>query len=386
VNREALGALFKEHPEYFVNNATADNYYNAFYANKRDFRQIVDAAYGMANTRIGKVQLQGGMRWERTETTSKEFNPRTAAEVVAAGFPVSTARRATTIPGIDYQYGSRPRVDRDGVYDNFFPSASVRYAVRPNLHAQFGYSHAISRPPINSLAGVWSVNDVALTVNAPNPDLKPETSNNYVGRVAYYFEPAGSLSLLVQQNEIKNLTVQRSFSFDEFGADDPAYQDYTFISSDNGPGIFRFRSAELSYNQQLSFLPGLLRGTSLNLGYTRSYARQPAGFFRPGIVPHKVSAVLGWRYSRVSFRLGSIWQDDFPYTTQFGRYLRHNWKFDLSGAFQATKRVSVFFQGRNIFNDPQLIFEGDPNRNVPAALYRFGNYGTSWVFGLKGNF
>jgi TonB-dependent receptor len=382
VNREALGALFKEHPEYFVNNATADNYYNALYANKRDFKQVVTAAYGMADTRIGKLALRGGVRWERTETTSKEWNPRSAAEVIAAGFPVSTARRATTIPGIDYQYGSRPRVDRDGVYDNFFPSASVRYLIRPDLHAQFGYSHAISRPPINSLAGVWSVNDVALTVNAPNANLRPEISDNYVGRIAYYFEPVGSFALLLQQNEIKDIAVMSNFTSAEFGNDDPALADYTFISTDNGKDLYRYRSAELSYNQQLSFLPGLLSGTNINLGYTRSYAN----LWRAGVIPHKVSAVLGWRYKRVSFRLGSIWQDDHPYTTQFGRYQRHNWKFDLSGGFQITSRLNVFFQGRNIFNQPQLIFEGDPTRNVPASLYRFGNYGTSWVFGLKGNF
>jgi TonB-dependent receptor len=383
VNREALGALFTTHPEYFVNNATVDNYYTAIYANKRDFRQIVSAAYGMANTRIGKLQLQGGLRWERTQTDSKEFNPKTAAQVVAAGFPISaTTRRATTVPGIDYQYGSNPRTTRTGIYDEFFPSASVRYLIRPNLHAQFGYSHAISRAPVNSLAGVWSIDDVNLVVTAPNTALRPEISNNYVARVAYYFEPVGSVSLLVQQNEISDLAVTRRFTADEFGSEDPDFAGYTFVSMDNGTALYRYRSMELSYNSQLSFLPGPFKGTSLNLGYTRSYANQ----WRPGVLPHKVSAVLAWRYGRVNLRLGSIWQDDHPYTTVFGRYLKHNAKFDLSGGFQLTRRTSLFFQGRNILNQPQLIFEGDPTRNVAASLYRFGNYGTSWVFGLKGNF
>jgi iron complex outermembrane recepter protein len=383
VNREALGALFNAHPEYFVNNATAENYYTAFYANKRDFTQDVSALYGMANTRVSAWQFQGGLRWERTQSSSKEFTPRTAAQTLAAGFPVSaTTHRATTIPGMDYQFGSLPRTTRDGVYDNFFPSFSARYIVRPNLHAQFGYSHAISRPPINSLAGVWSVDDINLLVTAPNPDLRPEISNNYVARLAYYFEPVGSVSLLVQQNEIKDLAVTHRFTPAEFGNDDPAYAGYTFISTDNGDQLYRYRSAELSYNQQLAFLPGPFRNTSLNLGYTRSYANQ----WRPGVVPNKVSAVLGWRYARLNLRLGAIWLDDAPWTTQFGRYQRHNLKLDFSGGWQLTKRTSLFFQGRNILNDPQLLFEGDPTRNVPASLYRYGNYGTSWVFGLKGNF
>lgn len=190
VNRMALGELFKAHPEYFVNTATADNYYNAYDANKRDFNQTVSAAYGMANSRMGNWQFQGGLRWERTATDAREFNPLPAAQVLAAGFPINTGtRRATTIPGLDFQYGSRPRVIRSGVYDEFFPSISARYAIRPNVSAQFGYSYAISRPPIDALAGVWSVNDTAMLVTAPNPDLKPELSNNYVARLAWYFEP-----------------------------------------------------------------------------------------------------------------------------------------------------------------------------------------------------
>jgi TonB-dependent receptor len=345
VNREGLGDLFRTHPEYFVNTATAENYYTSYYANKRDFNQTVSAAYGMANTRIGKWQFQGGLRWERTATDAKEFQPLPAAQVLAAGFPINaTTRRATTIPGLDYQYGSRPRVIRSGEYDEFFPSVSARYAIRPNLSAQFGYSFAISRPPIDALAGVWSVNDTAMLVTAPNPDLKPELSHNYVGRLAWYFEPVGSFTLLVQQNEISNIRLTRRYTADEFGyGDDPAYEGYEFQSQDNGDRLYRFRNFELGYNQQLSFLPGPFRSTSVNLSYTRSYANQ----WRAGVVPNKITGGLGWNYGRVNLRLGGIWQDDTPYTTLFGRYQRHNIKFDLSGGFRLSGRTNLFFQGRN---------------------------------------
>jgi iron complex outermembrane recepter protein len=384
VNRTVLGALFREHPEYFVNNATAENYYTAYYANKRDFKQTISAAYGMANTRLGPVQLQGGLRWERTATDSKEFDPLTAAQVAAAGFPINAAtRRATTIPGLDYQFGSQPRVTRHGEYDKLFPSLSARYVIRPDLHAQIGYSYAISRPPIDALSGVWSVNDQALVVTAPNPNLKPELSDNYVARLAYYFEPAGSLTLLVQQNEISHLRTTRRFTAAEFGyEDDPAFAGYSFESFDNSNQLYRYRNLELGYNQQLAFLPGPFRGTSANLSYTRSFANQ----WRPGVVPHKVTGGFGWSYRRANLRVGAVWMDDTPFTTVFGRTLRHNIKFDVSGGLRLTARTSMFFQGRNVLNAPQVIYEGNPVNNVPPVLWRYGNYGTSWVFGLKGNF
>ncbi|MCX6953312.1 MAG: TonB-dependent receptor, partial [Verrucomicrobia bacterium] len=187
------------------------------------------------------------------------------------------------------------------------------------------------------------------------------------------------------QIEIKDqqLTLVRGKPTD-FGFDDPEFANYTFTSQINNPQLYRYRSLELAYNQQLSFLPGLLRSTNVNLSYSRNYANQ----LFPGVTPHKVSGAIGWSYRRLNLRLGTVWQADMPvYAISLGRYQRHNVKFDLSGGFKLTNNTSLFFQGRNILNDPNLIYEGDPTKpSVPAALYRYGNYGVSWVMGIKGNF
>ena len=52
------------------------------------------------------------------------------------------------------------------------------------------------------------------------------------------------------------------------------------------------------------------------------------------------------------------------------------------GAQDGSWQVTVY--GRNVFNDPNLLYEGDPVRGLPAYLYRYGNYGVSWLFGVKG--
>jgi iron complex outermembrane recepter protein len=382
-NRQELATAFMEHPEWFVSTATATNYYDAFYASVRDFKQAVPALYGMADTRLGKWQFRGGVRWERTDTTSKQWDPIPADEVVAAGFPVATNRRATTIPGIDYQYGTRPRVEREGEYDNFFPSFSAKYSINPNLQAQFGYSHAISRPPISALAGVWTIDDINLVVNAPNTNLLPETSDNYVARLAYYFEPVGSLTLLLQQNEITDIREDFIYTADEFGfGNDPAYEGYEFRSTRNSDQLFRYRNLEIGYNQQLSFLPGPFRNTNVNLAYSRSYAN----LRRPGLIPHKVSGSVAWNYWRVNLRLSGIWMDDAQWTSTVGRFQRANVKFDLNAVFRLTNRLSLFAQGRNILNEPRTQYDPVPGTDLPPVLQGMFNYGVSWVFGIKGNF
>ena len=384
-NRQELGRAAMDHPEWFVNTATAANYYDAFYGTIRDFVQRVPAVFGMGNTRLGKLQLQAGLRWEKTETISKQWDPRTPAEVTAAGYTLATNRRATTREGIDYQFGSQPRVKMKGDYDNFFPSFSAKYLIRPNLEAQAGYSHAISRPPISALAGVWVINDLATppTVNAPNTALKPEISDNYVARLAYYFEPVGQLTLLVQQNEITDIREQRRLTFDEFGlTDDPAYEGYEFITTENSSQLFRYRNLELGYAQQLTFLPGPFRGTSVNLAYSRSYAN----LRRPGQLPHKISGSIGWNYWRVNLRLSGIWQDDAQWTTTVGRFQRANVKFDLNAGFRIMPQLHLFVQGRNILNEPRTTYDPNPNTNLPPVLQAMFNYGTNWVIGVRGNF
>jgi iron complex outermembrane recepter protein len=386
VNRQGLAEAFLSHPEWWVDIATPANYYTSVYANTRDFKQTVPALYGMANTRLGKWQFQGGLRWEKTETQTKEWDPVPAPQMLAEGFTLDANRRATTKPGLDYQFGSRPRVKRKGDYDNFFPSVSAKYSIRPNLQAQFGYSHAISRPPINALAGVWVINDEAVppTVIAPNTALKPERSNNYVARLAYYFEPVGSLTFLLQQNEITDIRESIRLPFAQAGiTDDPAYADYEFITTRNVDRLFRYRNMEVGYNQQLSFLPGPLRNTNLNVNYSRSYANMR----KPGTVPHKFSGGVSFNFWRIqNLRLNAIWLDDAQWTTTIGRYQRQNLKVDLSGNLRLTQRTSLFIQGRNIFNTPRQFFDPNPGTDIPPVLQSFANYGVSWAIGIRGNF
>lgn len=382
-SREALGQAFINHPEWFVRTNTASDYYDAFYKQNRDFKQTVPAAYVMGNTRIGKWQFQGGVRWEKTETESKEDNPLTAVQVAAAGYPVDSSGQATTIPGIDYQYGTNPKVTRKGTYDDYFPSVSAKYNITPALQLQLGYNKAIARPPLNTLAGVIEFDDTNMEVDIPNANLRPERSNNYVARLAYYFEPVGSLTLLIQQNEISNLITPRTVIGTEygFGSDSP-YSTYDVNTYGNSPDLFRYRNYELGYNQQLAFLPGALGGLNINLSYSHSEANQ----VRRGLVPNKITAGLGWNYWRVNVRLGAIYTADTVYQSDT-RYRKAQTKLDLSGGFRLTNNLTLFYYGKNITNEPLALYDmADPESGAPALLQSYRNYGTSWEFGIKGAF
>jgi iron complex outermembrane receptor protein len=389
-DRNRMGALFRQHPELFVNVATPDNYYNAFIVPRRDFRQTVTSAYAQADVRVtSQLQVRGGVRWEHTKSEVNEWQSRLRDEVAAAGYPVNTSGRATTFTGLHYQYQSLPRITRSAEYDSYFPSLSAKYNILRNLELQFGYSKAIGRPPIDSLAGLWNIVEdaagVTQRVDAPNPNLKPEDITKYDLRLAYYFsgKAPGQISVSVNEADITNQRETFDFTAEEFGVDDPEFADYTFRSTRNSTGRRRSRNLEFSYNQTLGFLPTKLRGLSFNVTYARAYQNAR----RNGLAPHRVSSRLNYSYRKFSTGVGMVWTDRKP-DGIYGRFVERLTQFDLSANWRLTGTYSIYLQARNITGAPVKWMESPPGsvegKNV--ALRQYQRYGANWVFGCRGTF
>ncbi|MBI5768138.1 MAG: TonB-dependent receptor [Verrucomicrobia bacterium] len=378
-----LGALFRESPTRFAQNITATNFYNAFIGNRRNYEETIDAGFLMATASLGKAIVRAGLRRETTHTDSLEFDPRSPAEVNRAGF-ADTAGRASTIDGLKYQFFSKPKIHREGGYGNWFPSASLKYAVNRNLDLQFGFSTTIRRPTFRDLAGVWVINDDALTVSAPNPQLQPETSRNYSARAAYYFEPVGVLAVNAFQNSVKGLFLTGNKTATEFGySGDVDLSNYTFITTTQSSRRVLVRGMEYEYSQSLSFLPQPFKGLTVRASYTRNYAEIPT----VNMIPHSINAGVAYSFRRVNVYTNFNWRDNYPNviaTTATGtnRYYRHRGNLDIGGGYRITDRYNFFFSARNIFNEPYLIMEKVAAN--PAAVQFYEVNGINWTFGVKG--
>ncbi|MDP3070921.1 MAG: TonB-dependent receptor [Opitutaceae bacterium] len=385
-DRKLIGELFQAQPQDFVHAATVDNYYSAFIGNRRNFRQTVTAGYTQLDVNpLPRLTLRGGVRVEQTENRFLQYDPRLRRELVAAGFPVNAAGRATSIPGLEYQYFSQPRAVRTSDYINAFPSVLTKYRFTSNFEFQAGFNRAISRPPVDSLTGIYNVIEDVQRVDAPNASLEPEHSKNYQARFAYYFgnRAPGQLTLQVSQNDIRNLRETFDFTASEFGEQDPDLQSYTFRTTRNSDETRRFRNLELSYNQTLGFLPEILRGTSVNVSYSRTYASQR----RNGMAPHRVSGRLGYAYKRFNGSLGGVFTDERP-DGVYGRFREAVAQFDTSLNWKLTRRTTLYVQGRNITGQPLKWFDTPPGvaERRQRILRQYQEYGANWNFGVKGTF
>ena len=373
-----MGGLFRDNPNQFSQTITAANFYNAFIGNRRNYEETIDGAFLMGTTTIKNLIVRAGIRREDTSTDSLEFNPRSPAEVNAAGY-ADTAGRANTIDGLKYQFSSKPKVHRTGGYDNYFPSASLKYKITPSLDAQFGFSSTIRRPTFRDISGVWVVNDDNLTVSAPNPTLKPESSKNLAARLAYYFEPVGIVAANFYQNNVKGLFITNRLTAQEFGYQgDLDLSNYDFLTTTASVNDVTVRGMELEYSQSLSFLPNPFKGLNIRASYTRSYASIP----KANMVPHSLNAGLSYSYRRLSIYSNLNWRDNYPTTvTGNPRFYRHRANLDIGGGFPLSHRLSFFFSARNLFNEPYLIME-QVGANAPVVQFYEVN-GTNWTVGVK---
>lgn len=387
-NLQGIGGLLRDHPEQFSRSLSASNYYTAVISNRQQLREQVDAAFFMGTATLGKATLRAGIRWEDTNTNVLERNPRTGAEMAAAGYAVggptsTTPGVAVTIPGLDYQYFSKPPVHRTSDYDNFFPSASLKYRLPLNIDLQLGFSSTIRRPTFGDLTGAWLINETQRTVTAPNKNLRPEKSRNLALRLSKYFEPRGLLAINLYQNTIRGLFQTNQLTAEQFGPVESGYDftGYTFTTTTQSANENMIRGMEIEYNQELRFLPRPLSGFSIRGSYTRTYADTPMTL----IVPRSVTAGLNYGRGKFSAYANYTWDDtNLQAIGTITRAYRHEGKVDLGGSYRLTRNWSLYFYGRNVLNAPRLVIERSGNN--PWITYGYFTNGTNWTFGGRYTF
>ena len=382
-NLRALGREYQENRAPFRQNlgTNATNYFESYVNRSRRFYEQINAGFLMGTTTWNRLTARAGLRWEETNAEANEPSVRTPSEVKAAGFPVSATGVATTVPGIQYQYLSLPRAKRIGSYDNFFPSASLKYPITRNLDAQLGYSATIRRAPYASLAGVWVINESDLTVIAPNPHLKPERATNVTARLAYYFEPVGQLSLTASQLGVKNSIITNRVSSQTFGyRGNDDFVHYDFITSENSGDSFRIRSLALDYNQRFGFLGEKFKNLAVRGSYTRLSTSEP----RAGLTPHLASGGLSYTIALINLYADWNWTADSNRNNAGTAYRRHHANLDVGGSWRLSRNYTLAVGARNILNSPWLDLQR--YETGPTALVRYETVGTSWTVAFKANY
>ncbi len=358
------------------------------YTGTRGVTETVTAAYLMTQGRIKRTSLLGGVRVERTEDDSwgwvRQRFGSTAAQQLAD--PVGSADR-------DYANTFRATVGR---YTKWFPSVHVTHDFTPRLKARASWSTSFGRPPLSNLMPSEAINETNQTVTINNPDLKPQVAENFDASLEYYFEPVGSISVGWFHKTIEDF-FQNNVPFGIVPAGqnngfNGEFEGFTLQGRGNlGEAVIR--GWELSYQQQLTFLPGPLRGLGVFANYT--YLETSGDWGRtgaaaatavPGFIPRTGNVGLNWRHRGISARVNVNFTGDHLEAANVANpalnlYRTERTIVNAGIAYQVRPSVSLSLDIGNVFNARQEFYRGFSNRLQSSIVP-----GTSLTFGLSGRF
>ena len=225
--------------DYFDNN-------RSYFADARrdgaginDIQEDILAAYAMGSINLmnNKVQVTGGVRWEKTDVTAR---------------------------------GDQDVRDIESDYSTLHPSINVRWDITDKLVGRVAFAQTIGRQNFSQLLPNIQVSypdvddeDGEGSVTANNPGLKPQHADNLDFTLEYYTDNAGVISVGYFYKKItdyirdtvSNVTQaeinQYGLSSDTLG--------FLFNSNENA-GEGKVKGWEFNLQQELTFLPDALKG------------------------------------------------------------------------------------------------------------------------------
>jgi iron complex outermembrane receptor protein len=324
------------------------------------------AAYAQANFEGSNWSGNIGLRFVRTEESV----------VSNVGLPADTTDPDAILGSA---FGNFKPVTTDNNYDDWLPSANLKWNVTDELVARFAAAMTMTRPDYSALAGFVTLGAPPATVDevgsgqGGNPNLEPIRSTNYDAGLEWYFASNSLLGVGLFYMDLDNYV--------GFGTDrqtyftyGPNYPDGAEIQYDltvpiNAQG--RVYGAELNYQQAITDNFGLF------VNYTYADGKQTSELTSDD------DRLVGT--SENTYNLGGYFETDafharvnYTYRSEFFSGLDRNTAFSqddiasLSASLGYTfaENYTITLDGQNL-NNPTLKYFA-LNEDQPRAFYRNG--------------
>lgn len=387
--------------------------YLASYSNDFDIIERVGAWYGMDTMQFGRIRISGGLRFEQTTESLFAYNVGggLSCNVGSPGCPSSGTTNPTFTP-----------LTKDHSYLNPLPSAQVKFQLGQDSDIRVSYGRGISRPNFGDLPPAFGVQGVqpgvpGQSISYGNPNLTATHSNNFDVLFEQYLHPFG--------------IIEGGFFYKDIS--DPIYEGLKSpitpaTAQQNGlltPYIGDILSApiqgtnahlygfEVSYQEHLTFLPGLLNGFGLSANYSWTGSKalgiplrtdEPAlqrqapstGNFSPTYDKGRLSARLGVSYNGPQIFQYFYANEQVTNNTQgqavvtpfpvplglkgpFGdTYLYQHTQVDAQASFRMYRGLQFIFAGLNLTNEVFGFYNGSPQYPIQREYYK-----PSYEFGLR---
>ena len=415
VSQEQLWDLYQKKPEYFSLN-TPNSAYRSLIDQSKYAEEIISSAYLRGDVAFFDRRLKfiGGVRAEQTNifaegplsdpTRNFQRDARGAFIRGADGRPLLITPASDTLGVSKLTYIDRGlRAEKE--YLRLFPNLNASYNLRENLIARAAWYTSVGRPDFNQYSG---------GITLPDTDLPPSTGNrisvNNIGikawsaqttkvRLEYYFERVGQISIGAFRRDFKNffgatvLPATPEF-LALYNLDPTLYDAYDVSTNYNLASTVRMTGLEFDYKQALTFLPNWARGVQVFANASAQRATGAGADSFAGFVPRSGSWGLSLNREKFTLRANWNYRGRQRRGVLTGRGLEagtYEWGskrlyLDVSGDYRLTSHLSLFASLRNLNDATEDFKRFGPSTPAVANFRQRQDYGSAWIFGLKGTF
>jgi len=327
-------ALFAVNESYTRQNTDPDSY---------EGNEYLGAGYVMTKVNIQNFEVIAGVRFEQT------------------GFDYDGNQVNFDENG---DFVNTVEVNTDKSFNGFFPSLNLKYSIGKNTDIRAAVTKSLARPSYYDLVP-WEEFEVKRErIKRGNPELTQATSINYDLLFDHYFKSVGLISVGTFYKSIDNYIYDSRF--DQVGGE---FDGWEIQQAVNG-ATATVQGFEIAWQQQLTFLPGVLNGLGIYANYTyvdSEFEIPGVDFDRtvklPEMRPHVGNVALSYEKHGFSGRVSVYFFD--TYTTELGDVEAEDAlengreQIDISAAQKLNDHWSVFIGVNNITNAPISFKFGD---------------------------
>lgn len=323
-----------------------------------DATEDLTAFYGMADMRMGNLNIIAGARVENATIEYNSWNGDIAEIEDAEGTYEESLDLVT-------------KVNSKSDNSLTLPMVHLRYNVNEKLLVRLAYTESLARPNYGSLVPFVIADEDEAEVG--NPDLQPAHAKNIDMMVEYYAGPLGLMSFGYFSKDIANYFYEGVFEdYTVFGKE---YAEVVMPANGEGATLSGW---EFNLQQQLSFLPGILSGLGVYANYTSTTSDANYGSDRenttlPGQAGSTGNLSLSYETKRLSTRLSYAISD--KYIVKVGGdadedvYYEPSNRVDFSLSYNPMKNITIIADLMNLNNAPLGYYQGSESTPIQRELY-----------------
>lgn len=252
-------------------------------------------------------------------------------------------------------------------YNDYLPSANLRYKLGEGLYLRGAASKTITRQDFNQLSPSLTLNPVQLNGTAGNPDLKPIRADNLDLALERYFNQTTSVYLTGFFKRVDGFVTTVSSP--------ETYSSVTYqVSRPQNSNPANVKGLEVGYQQFYDFLRGWMKGLGLQANYTYVDSDTPNSVLGLNVPLQNLSRrsynIIGmYEKGDISARIAYNWRDTFLsgvanivgvgalpiYTKAYG------W-LDASLSYKLSENVTLSLEGTNLLKTVRRSYYGVETR------------------------